>query len=112
MYKQRKDIIEENDKQLRVLFGDGSRISFESKRQNYDPDKCQHNKVYIDEDEAFLTCRDCGEPLNPIHWLYRLHTQENLLDYRIDSLRELAKKLENKTRTKCQHCGKMTNINY
>lgn len=73
-------------------------------------DKCQHKRVQIDEIENEVECKDCGKRLNPMAILARLAREESRLKIRIEQLKELNAQLDAKKRTKCSHCGSMTNV--
>jgi len=75
---------------------------------------CEHNRVIVDEDLWLIECAKCGERLDPIQYLVDLARGERRNKYQLDVLKKRCEKvmgiLENKTRTKCEHCGKLTNI--
>lgn len=74
-------------------------------------DKCQHRRVLVDEVENEVECRDCGKRLNPMVVLARLAREESRLKVRIEQLKDLNQKLDAKRKTKCRHCGHMTEVN-
>jgi ribosomal protein S27E len=78
-------------------------------------DKCPHNQVIIDEELWAVECRDCGEKLDPVHYLLSLAKDEAFEGFRLDTIKREYKRIQNilaiKTRTCCEHCGKMTTIN-
>ena len=76
----------------------------------YRADKCQHKHVSVDEIENEVECDDCGKRLNPIAVLTRLAREESRLKIRLERLKELNRRFDEKSRTKCQHCGRMTNV--
>ena len=84
-------------------------LSLSKARKEYG--RCRHIKVIIDEENSTVECKDCGEKLNPIWVLSRYATEETKLKREIDYLRRMRKALEDKHRTKCKHCGKMTDVN-
>ncbi len=71
---------------------------------------CRHNKWYVDETLAEITCGICEQKLNPIWCLVQQAKTERRLKWRFDELQTLVKKSEDKLRCKCQKCGKMTRI--
>lgn len=71
---------------------------------------CKHNEVQVDPESPWLKCLKCGKELNPIYHLYQLSLEEGMLEFNVTKIREVVEALERKTRTKCDHCGKMTNI--
>lgn len=76
----------------------------------YRYDKCQHKRVLIDEVESEVECQDCGKRLNPMVVLARLAREESRLKVRIEQLKELNQQLDKKRKTKCSHCGHMTDV--
>lgn len=76
----------------------------------YRHDKCQHKHISVDEVENEVECADCGKRLNPIVALVRLAREESRLKIRIQQLKELNRQFDEKSRTKCQHCGRMTRV--
>jgi DNA-directed RNA polymerase subunit RPC12/RpoP len=78
-------------------------------------DECTHNRVSIDEELWSVQCRDCGEKMDPIKFLVRLAHEEVGEEFRITKLRQEYKRITDilaiKTKTRCQHCKKVTTIN-
>lgn len=72
---------------------------------------CRHINMTVDPDRAFVECKDCGEMLDPMSVLCRLATEESRYLFERQALRNWRKKLIEKSRTKCQHCGRMTSVN-
>ena len=74
--------------------------------------KCAHKDTGIVVDEALLevTCRACGEKLNPVWALARLAEHESLWRRSREAYVQEAKSAKERRSTKCQHCGKMTRI--
>ena len=78
------------------------------------PSKCQHfmTGYIVDEKLAEVTCRACGEKLNPMWVLHQLSLTENRWhDLHARYQDELAR-LRERSRTKCEHCGGMTRISH
>ena len=77
-------------------------------------ERCYHNAIEIYQGEAFLRCRKCGEPVDAMQWLIRIANQEKHNRYEMARLGEIVEKIkkeiDEKTRCKCEHCGKMTRI--
>lgn len=73
-------------------------------------DACPHKRISVSELKAEVTCQDCGEKLNPVGVLLRYAKEESRLVMRIEENRKILAKLENKVRTKCEHCGQMTRV--
>lgn len=80
-----------------------------------DSKKCQHIRVEIDTKEVELTCKDCGVKVNPVLWikdsLQYFQRVQNSVNEEREKLKQDKAELENRARTKCQHCNKMTGIN-
>lgn len=85
------------------------------KKKRIERQGCKHLFMTVHEGSSTIKCDDCGEALDPYWVVWRYATQEeNLrtkLAWKINSLRTLSKKLSEKQRTKCMHCGKMTPVN-
>ena len=90
-------------------------VSFKEAKSRYDMTGCKHLNIIIDEQLSQIECADCGAKLNPIAYLTTLAREEKSYKYQVvelgKALKKVKKELETRTRTKCQHCGKMTNIN-
>ena len=71
---------------------------------------CQHRNFDVDPSAAYVQCRDCGEKLDPMWVLYRIACDEYTYRWRLNGLREDAKKAQQKNRCKCEKCGQMTRI--
>ena len=72
--------------------------------------KCPHNALIVDTDLEKVECKQCGEKLNPffaVQQMMKLSERWQRQKAELDLAREQAEK---KTRTKCGHCGKMTEI--
>lgn len=85
-------------------------ISLSMARSRYMAGKYKHNNLIVDEELNTIECKDCGEKLNPISVLARYAKQETRLQLEQERLRELHQKLDERSRCKCDHCGKMTRI--
>ena len=79
------------------------------------PKDCKHRHVMVDEELWGVECRDCGEKLDPIAYLVRLANDEADMEWRVDELRQERNRIMDilalKTKTRCEHCRKMTTIN-
>lgn len=88
--------------------------------------KCKHIKVVINTSEKDLECADCGTKLNAIVWLMnqtkffqsqfqKLKNFEHSVKFRCEEIQkkidEDKKELKKRSRTRCQHCKRMTAIN-
>jgi len=76
--------------------------------------KCTHLRVgyIIDSASAEVECNQCGEKLNPMWVLSQLATEDRRYADSQKRYREEMERLTNRSRTKCQHCGKLTRISY
>jgi len=77
--------------------------------------KCQHMMVEIDTKALELVCKKCGAKVNPVLWIkdsvsYFTRIQQDIADQR-ERLKEDEAELKKRSRTRCQHCTKMTAIN-
>ena len=88
----------------------GNVISIKTKRDDFSLKKCKHRNIEIDQSLYYVKCIDCGETIDPVYFLHSLALEENILKWKITELQEELKKLENKKRCKCEHCGKMTRM--
>lgn len=72
--------------------------------------KCRHSHFEVDDKLAEVTCRDCGEKMNPMWVLTEIAHNERMLNDRLISLKTECELLAGRVRAKCDHCGKMTRI--
>ena len=86
-------------------------ITLTEVRRRHDMEHCQHIQLIVDEALNEIECGDCGARLNPVQALIRFAREESRLFRRQAEIRPLLERLEQKIRTKCQHCGKMTRVN-
>ena len=84
-------------------------ISLKEKR------KCFHHKIKVDDSLNYVWCGDCNEELNAVWVLSRYAKQENSIMWQQQQneirLKFENEELEKRKRTKCKHCGKMTEVN-
>lgn len=73
--------------------------------------RCFHGPFLIDPEAGEVTCKRCGEKLNPMAVLQRLANKESEYRRVAETYQEQMRRLGERSRTKCQHCGKMTRIN-
>lgn len=73
---------------------------------------CQHLFVQyiVDQALAEVECGACGAKLNPMWVLVRLACQDRRYEEGQKRYQEEMKRLSERERTKCGHCGKMTHI--
>jgi hypothetical protein len=76
----------------------------------YDPKVCRHSSFIIDPSAAEVTCGKCGTKLSPMWVLNYLATEETGWDRTRKACAEERKRLDERSRTKCQHCQRMTRI--
>jgi hypothetical protein len=81
----------------------------------YEVDKgggCSHFMVHyiIDEKLAEVECGGCGAKLNPMWVLGQLANMDRRYEEGQKRYQEEMKRLDERERTKCQNCGKMTRI--
>lgn len=72
--------------------------------------KCWHRRFTVDEQAEKVLCADCKEPLNPMWVLVQLSNQETKYHELHDRYQDELKRLKERSRTKCRHCGNMTPI--
>lgn len=74
--------------------------------------KCIHfnTSFEVDEDAGKCTCKGCGEEVSPMFVLKRLMQLESRWMRTRSAHQDEMKRLKERSRTKCQHCGKMTRI--
>lgn len=71
--------------------------------------KCPHTNLIIHAVDG-LVCGDCNRQLDPVGWIMERMEELNAIGYRERELNAVAKKLDERTRTKCIHCEKMTPV--
>lgn len=69
-----------------------------------------HGPYVIDQRAAQVQCQACGMLMNPIQCLVEYARQWEHIDWRMEEMRKLKAKLEEKQRCKCEHCGKFTKV--
>lgn len=72
--------------------------------------ECFHRRFLVDETKAEVECKDCGEKLNPMWVLRQLAQRENQYHEYHARYHDECKRLAERSKTKCQHCGQMTRI--
>jgi hypothetical protein len=71
---------------------------------------CFHERFVVDGDKAEVECADCKEKLNPMWVLSRLAQRDHRFHEAHHRYHEQMKRLDERSRTKCRYCGKMTPI--
>jgi hypothetical protein len=78
-------------------------------------DVCRHTHVKVDEDLWNIECQTCGEKLDPIRYLVNLAKDESREEFRLKKLDQEYERITDilaiKSKTRCQHCGKITTVN-
>lgn len=73
-------------------------------------DECEHRNIVVDERLNEVRCLKCDVMLNPIWALMRMAREETRWGYELDRRNKSLEELDKRSRTTCQHCGKMTRI--
>lgn len=71
---------------------------------------CYNHQYLIDAEADIISCSKCNKTFNPMAVLVDLARKESTWINNKKRSMELLKKVEERTSTKCSHCGKMTKI--
>ena len=71
---------------------------------------CSHSRFIIDNKKSEVECAECGEKMNPMWVLSRLTAEETRWHRAHERYQDETKRLKERSRTKCNYCGKMTHI--
>lgn len=71
---------------------------------------CMHKRFTVDERLQEVECRDCKVKLNPMFALLSLCRQEGRYHELHARYQDEMQRLGERSKTKCQHCDKMTRI--
>ncbi|MBW5416059.1 MULTISPECIES: hypothetical protein [unclassified Pseudomonas] len=71
---------------------------------------CKHERFVIDERLAYIRCADCSEKIDPMFALLQLCRKQGEFMRQHDRYQVEIERLNERTRTKCTHCGQMTRI--
>jgi hypothetical protein len=72
---------------------------------------CAHTRGFkINEKEECVTCRDCGVRLSPMYALKLMSTQETQWHKTRALYQEEMKRLDERRKTTCEHCNRITTI--
>ena len=71
--------------------------------------KCAHTNLTIHAVDG-LVCGDCKRQLNPVGWIIERREELNAIGYREKEINKELQKLDERSRTKCIHCQKMTPV--
>ncbi len=74
----------------------------------YRPGVCRHRNLLVDADKALVECADCGALLDPVAMLLRFAREQTRWQRAREAMIEARRKLEEKQRCRCEHCGKLT----
>ena len=74
------------------------------------PKACYHESFVVDQEKDTVECAACGERLNPMWVLSHLATRDRNFADRQKRANEAMNRLKERSRTKCEHCQKMTRI--
>lgn len=78
-----------------------------------DPLKCRHRGGFtVDVDGGKCTCNDCNEDVSPMFVLERLMNLESQWMRTRAAYADEMKRLSERARTKCEHCGQITRISH
>jgi len=72
--------------------------------------KCRHTRFLVDPALTQVTCRDCGEKIDPMFALLQLADKETRYHELHDRYHDELNRLAVRQKTKCQFCGQMTRI--
>ncbi len=85
-------------------------ITLLSARDQLDRRRCGHSVIIVDEYKSEVECESCGEKLNPIAILLRIASEESIWKVKIQGIKAMEKRLEERRRVKCEFCHKLTKI--
>lgn len=72
--------------------------------------KCYHDQFVVDESKDAVECAKCGETLNAMWVLNYLATRDRNMSENFQRAHQAMDRLNERRRTTCEHCGKMTRI--
>ena len=75
-------------------------------------EKCKHYKgpFEVDDDAGTCKCMECGDDVSPMFVLKRLMNKESQWNRTREKYQDEMKRLSERSKTKCEHCGQMTRI--
>lgn len=89
------------------------------KRRNIEGDRflnichikeCHHPGFLVDDSKQVVECATCKKELNPMWVLVKLAAKESTWYQAHDRYQDEMKRLEERSKTTCEHCKKMTRI--
>jgi len=80
---------------------------------------CAHLSISVDTALALVHCLDCNEKLCPVEWIARMAERWSIVQHHytrerdmMRRLHEVERRLATKARTKCEHCQRITRVNW
>ncbi len=85
-------------------------------RKNPSEKRCNHRNVKIFEDESEIDCQDCGQKINPVHWILAHLKHINLASSKnnrhLAEWQAIEAKLNGKNKFLCIHCHEVNTIDF
>jgi len=78
--------------------------------KKYDRRRCEHKEIIFDELMEEVLCAICGNRLNPVAMLARIYAEKRSFRLNLENIRNIAKSMKERRKTKCEFCHKMTRI--
>jgi hypothetical protein len=72
--------------------------------------RCIHQQFIVDPEKAEVECATCKEKLSPMWVLSYLCTKDTQMHEAAKRYKDEMQRLADRSKTKCRHCGKMTDI--
>lgn len=101
---------EENKKIINLSLIKNREVQLIDGRKPYSSGNCKHRRFLIDSKKALVECADCGDQLNPMWVLETLCDEETRYMREKKRYSELLDELRKRSKCKCNHCGKFTDI--
>lgn len=101
---------EENKKIINLSVIKNRELQLIDGRKLHRSDNCEHRRFLIDAKKALVECADCGHHLNPMWVLEKMCNEETRYMREKKRYLELLDKLSKRSKCKCSHCGKFTDI--
>lgn len=71
-------------------------------KRNHAVKRCNHRNIRLFEDEVQIECRDCGQKINPVHWilahLRHINASSNRNNRLLAEWQAIEAKLDNKNK--------------
>ena len=85
-------------------------------KRNHAVKRCNHQNIRLFEDEVQIECRDCGQKINPVHWilahLRHINASSNRNNRLLAEWQAIEAKLDNKNKFMCTHCKEVNTIDF